>query len=277
MTNRLQQWLTAGALAACLGLTQPGAAGAGTTTFLDPGAWTSAASRFGGFTVQPMPAVSPERITMSDGFGSWTLAEQATATVTLPHPDYGTPLPPRSRDVAPRQILAGQGPTIGAWATSGLGELSASFGCNGAFFPCYGMHTVEFVFQTPIRGFAGNLIYGEGQYGGGFVSYLSGISASPDFYVAGEAGFRFSGFYGVIFPEPTRVLRFAWYPNPQLEGTDHDGAGAFQLFDARVIGVPEPGLAVSFAVSLLLVMLLAGRGAGAAAASFALRRVRPRR
>jgi hypothetical protein len=257
MARRFAGWIMAASVAAGVGLAQPGEAEAATTTFLDPGAWMGAAWNLSGFRVQSMPAVSPDRITMSDGFGSWTLAGQPTATVILPHPDLGTPMPPRPRALTPHQVLFGQSIKTDSWATSELGSLSGNFGCNTVFYPCYGMNIVEFVFETPILGFAGNLAYGESHYtSDGFVSYLRGIAASPTFYNAGDAGFRFTGFYGTIFSEPTSTLRFSWYDDNSPGGRPNDGSALFWLSDALVIGVPvpEPQLSASFALAILLLV-----------------------
>lgn len=258
MTIGWRQWLAASALAACAGLAQPGAAGAATTTFLDPGAWMGAASGIGGFAVQAMPAVSPERITMSDKHGSWTLAGQDTTRVF-----YMLEGSERSR-LRSIRYLNGHGVTVGA--ESAPGRMSAGFGCDSPVFPCLGMQVAEFQLHSPIRGFAGLLTYQFGYqefYRPGiddlaslYVTYFDGVD--PMLNGGAGGGFRttYAGFYGVIFDRPVSTLRFAWY-----EDSDSDHWSTFRFEEMLAIGVPEPAMVGGFAASLMLLMVLAGRRA----------------
>lgn len=257
MTRRLLRSLVVAGAAAFGGLTQPGTASSAPATFIDAGAWNAAAATIAGFQVLTMPAVAADRITMSDSFGSWTLAEQDSAVATGTQP-WGSFSRPRSE-------MFSAHPRLADWAGSGPGEKFATFGCDSAVFPCLGMQVVEFAFDTPIHGFAGSLAYywGYGEYyrpgtGDGFISGFEGLdgllfrpfSFSP----------RYEGFYGVIFDEPVTTLRFAWG-----EGRAIDGSAYFHFRDmvALAMPVPEPPLAATLALGLLI-LAGGGRGAGLA-------------
>jgi hypothetical protein len=211
-----------------------------------------------------MPAVSPERITMSDAWGSWTLAEQDTTRVTITQ-SWGTSSIPRSQI---DNILMGH-PRLSTWSGSAGGAMFASFGCSAAVFPCLGMRVIEFELDTPIIGFAGDLRYYWGystneRPSEGLITYFEGLdgllfrpfSFSP----------RYEGFYGVIFNEPVTMLRLAW-----REEQNRDDSAYFHFTDMVMIGVPEPGLLATFAAGVLL--LVAGsRGTALTRAGFAWRR-----
>lgn len=265
MTPGIVRWVMAAALAAGAGLAQPKAAGAA-ATFVDAAAWQAAMS--GLKLPQPviMPSVSPELITMSDAWGNWTLAEQDTATITITQ-NWGPGSLPRS---SIEIILMGH-PRLSNWSRSEQGEMFASFGCSSAVYPCLGMEVVELELDTPILGFAGDLRYywgysGNYRPGEGFITHFEGIHGHFQPYTT-----RYQGFYGVIFDEPVTTLRFAW-----REGQNHDNSSYFHFTNMVMIGVPEPGLLLTFSAGVLL-LVSGSRGTGLPRAVFAWRRERLRR
>jgi hypothetical protein len=253
MKQGLVGWMMAASVAASVGLAQPGVAAPAVTTFTDATAWQAAISGLKLPKAQTMPAIAPERITMSDAFGSWTKATEGTTVVW-----YLTEPPlqawPRARTSIPSAAVSFLG------VRSGEGALEIGFGCYTAVFPCLGMRVAELELETPIMGFAGRLTY---YFGGAYSSIFSGnLQDNLITHLGGVAGtllgpdFRdsYAGHYGVLFDRPMTTLRFAWWEDRSL-----DDAAAFRFDDMVMIGVPEPRLVVSFTLAALLLMVAAGR------------------
>lgn len=242
----------AASVAAGVGLAQPREAEAA-ATFVDANAWQAAISGLKLPQSRMMPAIAPERITMSDAFGSWT---QATADTTVVWYLTEPPLQPwpRNRTSIPSAPVSFLG------VRSGEGALEMGFGCYTAVFPCLGMRVAELTLETPIMGFAGRLTYYVGSADSSFsfgnlqnelITYLGGVA---DTLRQQDSWRFFDGYYGVLFDQPTTSLRFAWWEDSNL-----DDAAAFRFANMVMIGVPEPGLAATFAATALLLAALARR------------------
>jgi hypothetical protein len=217
-----------------------------------------------------MPALAPERITMSDAFGSWTKATEDTTVVW-----YLTEPPPRAWPRTTSILPSGSTPFLGV--RSDEGQLEMGFGCYTAVFPCLGMRVVEMQLDRPIQGFAGSLLFNLGwadpwldvaTLRENHIAYFGGVFEQ---LVAPCCSRLYDGFYGVLFDAPVTTLRFAWW-----EDSHPDDSTWFRFTNMVMIGVPEPSLLATFAAAALL-LLAGGRDARVTPASFAWRRVRSRR
>lgn len=248
MKQALTRWMMAASVAASVGLAQPGAAGAA-ATFVDAAAWQAAISGLKLPKAQTMPAIAPERITMSDAFGTWTLATADTTEVW-----FQTEGPPQAW---PRTTSNFGGlPIAFLGVRSGEGRLELGFGCYSPVFPCLGMRVAELSLKTPIMGFAGDLRYFLGMAiphlgREGIITLLDGVKETFPFFVPGST---YEGFYGVLFDKPTDKLRFAWQ-----EDYDTDDGASVRFNNMVTIGVSEPNLVATFGATVLMLTALARR------------------
>ncbi|WP_439576375.1 PEP-CTERM sorting domain-containing protein [Elioraea sp.] len=195
-------------------------------------------------------------MTFSDAHGPWTHDNQtvnyldsdgspATSTRTAlylggnPHPQY----------------FAGPGPfpAAGSWE----GGFFILFGCYTAVHPCIGLRTIEIDLGQEVLGFGGLLDYYKGYMdfspGPGLVpiplladAYAASGGVSP----SGAPSDRFfNDFFGVIFDQPTSVIRLAWWEDQHMDDTS--SVRFTSTFLVTAMPVPEPGAVGLLAAALL--------------------------
>jgi hypothetical protein len=228
-------------LALGLGITTPGASCAAPATFLDAAAWLNAIAGLPGQGLAQLPAVSPDRITGTDGYGSWTGGGQ------------------------PYDIVSNEGYHVqgvrNVPADSTHGGFAAWFSCHSQYYPCLGLWAVEIDLGTPIHGFGGQLDYFKGHLTDGGpppIPLLSDAFYAPpgeNPYPGDPPYWFYFGFFGVIFDEPTSVIRLAWW-----EGLSMDDVSRVRFtntFIVTAVAVPEPRTAAILAAALLGLLAVA--------------------
>lgn len=224
-----------------LGATTHSPSRAAPATFLDAAAWLNAIAGLPGQGLALLPAVSPDRITGTDGYGSWTGNGQPYAGVS-----------------SEGYHLQGTRETA---ANSWLGGFATTFYCHSAYYPCLGLWAVEIDLGTPILGFGGQLDYFKGLLGAGDVPPIPLLSdafhAPPgENPPTGDPPYwYYFGFFGVIFEEPTSIIRLAWW-----EGLSTDDGSTVRFSDTFIITavtVREPSAAALLATALLGLLAMA--------------------
>lgn len=241
MSKRAHHYACILVLALTLGATTHGPSRAAPATFLDAAAWLNAIAGLPGQGLVQLPAVSPDRITGTDGYGSWTGSGQPYAGVSSEgHQLQGT------RDTA---------------VDSTQGGFATTFYCHSAYYPCLGLWAVEIDLGTPILGFGGQLDYFKGFLTDGGpppIPLLSDAFYAPpgENPYPGEPPYWFYfGFFGVIFEEPTSIIRLAWW-----EGLSMDDGSTVRFTNTFIITaatVPEPGTTAILAAALLGLLAMA--------------------
>lgn len=233
-------------------------------TFLDATAWLNAIGGMPGQGLAPVPRVSLDRMTFSDAFGTWTHTNQ-----TVNYLDTDNSPATSTRTALYLQIhpyFFGSPPFPAA--ASFDGGFSVQFGCYTAVFPCIGLRTVEIDLGREIMGFGGHLDYYKG-YSEYFSPSDPPIPLLADAYAAPPGPHPvshhpdhrfFSGFFGAIFDQPTRVIRLGWWEHLHM-----DDSSSVRFTNSFIVtAVPEPAAVTLLAVALLG-LLLTARCYGAAA------------
>ena len=136
-------------------------------------------------------------------------------------------------------------------AGSEHGGFTVQFGCYSAIDPCIGLRTIEIDLGYAIHGFGGHLDYYKG-YGYSAGPGLAPIPLLAEAYFAfadeNTANF-FSGFFGVIFDQPTNVIRLAWWEEFNMD--DSSSVRFTNTFVITAVDVPEPHAMAILAAALL--------------------------
>jgi hypothetical protein len=255
------------AIAFALVAAMPGHLRAAPATFLDASAWLSAVAGLPGQGIVQLPQVSLDRITLTDGFGTWT---HNTPTVTYFDGEFWQTASRGSVTTGPRggnpltAPLSGE--IFGGAASTWAGGLYVQFGCNSAVFPCVGISVIELDLGRPVMGFAGHLeyLFDRFYYDPDAIPLLALAHSAAEPPPPESTPLYFEGFFGVLFEQPTSVLRIAWH-----EGQSLDDSSVIRFTNAVMVtetAVPEPAGALVLA-AVLPVLLLAARPYGAAAPS----------
>lgn len=243
----------------------PGHLRAAPATFLDASAWLSAIAGLPGQGIAQLPQVSLDRITLTDGFGPWT---HTTPTATYFDGESWQTASRGSVTTGPRGAArlaaGGTGELSGGAASTWAGGLYVRFGCNSAVFPCAGIEVIEIDLGRPVMGFAGHLEYAFDRvlYDPNAIPLLALTHSAAEPPPPESMPLYFEGFFGVLFDQPTSVIRIAW-----REGQNWDDSAEIRFTNAVMVAevaVPEPAGALVLA-TLLPVLLLAARPYGAAA------------
>jgi hypothetical protein len=254
MYRRIHKYVRILALALVLGATTQGPSRAAPATFLDAAAWLNAISSLPGQGLAQLPAVPLDRMTFSDAFGSWTHDNQVV------HYTDGDGYPASG----PRpQIYMTVHPYY--WVTSPFrpagsedGGFTVQFGCYTAVYPCLGLRTIEIDLGYDIHGFGGHLDYYRGYTESLSAAWPAPIPLLADAYFTfldptatqNNADFSiFSGFFGVIFEQPTSVIRLAWKEDTSMD--DSSSVRFTNTFVITAVNVPEPQALAILAIALL--------------------------
>jgi len=243
MYTRFREYARILTLAVAVGAATQGPARAAPATFLDAAAWLNAIASLPGQGLVQLPAVSLDRMTFSDAFGTWTHDNE------LVHYTDGDGYPASGLRT---QLYLQTHPYF--WWTSPFpaagsvhGAFSVQFGCYTAVYPCIGLRTIEMDLGYEIHGFGGHLDYYRG-----YAEYLSAAWPAPipllaDAYFSfldptatqNSADLRFfSGFFGVIFDQPTSVIQLAWREEFNMD--DSSSVRFTNTFVITAVSVPEP-------------------------------------
>jgi hypothetical protein len=220
-----------------IGATTHGSSRAAPATFLDAGAWFNAIAGLPGQGLAQLPAVPLDRMTFSDAHGTWTHDNQVVHYTD----GHGNPASaPRTQlYLQTHGYFFGIGPFPAAGSSHGA--FSVNFGCYTAIFPCIGLQTIEIDLGFEIHGFGGHLDYYKGYPDG--VPPWPGAEPIPlladAYWASPETWPFFSGFFGVIFEAPTRVIRLAWWENGNMD--DSSSVRFTNTFVITDVSVPEPG------------------------------------
>jgi hypothetical protein len=254
MYRRVHKYVCILVLVLAFSATTQGPSRAAPATFLDAAAWLNAISSLPGQGLAQLPAVPLDRMRFSDAFGTWTHDNEVvhytdgdghpasvprTQIYMVEHEHYWVTSPFRA---------AGSEP----------GGFTVQFGCYTAIYPCIGLRTIEIDLGYEIHGFGGHLDYYKG-----YMDYSPGPGLVPipllaDAYLAfpdpnapeSYSDHRFfSGFFGVIFDQPTSVIRLAWWEEGNM-----DDSSSVRFTNTLVItgvSVPEPQAMAILATALL--------------------------
>ena len=106
---------------------------------------------------------------------------------------------------------------------------SAGFGCASPIFPCLRAHTITYTLPFKISGLGGELAASFGSVGPSSLPFF-GIGAG-DYALdpgTGNTPFRYTGFWGTVFGEPTDTFSIVWTPGLQ----NADDLASFLLTNA---------------------------------------------
>jgi hypothetical protein len=234
------------------GATTHGSSRAAPATFLDASAWFSAIAGLPGQGLAQLPAVPLDRMTFSDAHGTWTHDNQV---VHYTDGDGNPASAPRTQlYLQTHGYPLGIGPFPAAGSSHGA--FSVNFGCYTAISPCIGLRTIEIDLGFEIHGFGGHLDYYKGYPDG--VSPWPGAEPIPlladAYWASPETWPFFSGFFGVIFEAPTRVIRLAWWENGNMD--DSSSVRFTNTFVITEVSVPEPGTVGLLTAALLGLLAL---------------------
>jgi hypothetical protein len=220
-----------------IGATTHGSSRAAPATFLDASAWLNAIAGLPGQGLAQLPAVPLDRMTFSDAHGTWTHDNQVVHYTD--GDGYPASAPRTQLYLGTHGYFFGIGPFPAAGSSHGA--FSVNFGCYTAISPCIGLRTIEIDLGFEIHGFGGHLDYYKG--------YPDGVSPWPGavpiplladaYWASPETWPFFSGFFGVIFEAPTRVIRLAWWENGNMD--DSSSVRFTNTFVITDVSVPEPG------------------------------------
>ena len=222
------------------------AADARGAAYLDEAAWHNAVLDLNatllpeGRTLRYVP-IELRFVSAEDGYGTFTdFREQAFASTAYDRP----PSQWRSRWYA----------SASTWS----GGFSAALGCDTEMYPCLGAWAMTFAFDQPVYGFGGALDYRLGYYAywpdSGIAPFDGVNDAVRDGRIYNPE--YFSGFYGLLTPEPTSQLRLTFW-----EGRNIDDTAWMRITGLMLVAVPvrEPP-ALPLVASALACLLLAGAG-----------------
>lgn len=250
--------------------TTHGSARAAVMTFLDEGAWRAAIAGLPGSgqaqlpivaRLAPFSAVPLDRMTFSDAFGTWTHDDQMVDYIN------GDGFP-ETRTRAPVTIgehpfvYTSSGEQSGAAATWD-GGFFVMFYCYTAVYPCIGLRTIEIDLGREVLGFGGHLDYYKGIYGPSPIPLLADAYYSwPDPGPGLDPVWEFyHGFFGVIFDQPTKVIRLAWWEEYSMD--DSSSVRFSNTLIIRAMPVPEPASIVLLAAALLGLLAVSRAGGSA--------------
>lgn len=198
----------------------------------------------------------PEQdIVITDAFGSYTPATREEPVFVggvfdMEGQPYSNPV-----EVSPLRTAIPATPTT-------EGQLAGNFGCVSPIFPCLGAQAITYTLPFKIFGLAGDLAAVFGASPRASSTDLPFFGIGPRDYAldpsTGNTPFRYTGFWGEVFDQPTDTFSIVWTPG--LRSTDD--TARFLLSNAvalvapgtamRVqVQVPEPGALALFAVALL--------------------------
>jgi hypothetical protein len=236
--------LAAAALLAALAATETRA-----SAYLDEAAWHNAVLdldatlRPQGRTLRYVP-IELRFVSAEDGYGTYTDFHEP-ALYSL-----GQGMPPSGW--GSRSFGAGAG------AATWSGGFSAGLGCASFASPCLGAWAMTFAFDEPVYGFGGLLDYRLGWNstwpGAGIAPFDAVNDAVRDGRLYNPE--YFSGFYGLLDPDPMTELRLTFW-----EGQNMDDTAGMRISGLMLVAVPvsEPAALPLLAASLALLLAGAAR------------------